>query len=226
MKILIAEDDQYIREGLQTLLSGEGYEVIPAADGGEAIDLFKAEAPDFIVLDIMMPEKDGYQMCREIRQLNKTVPVIFLSAKSEEIDRVVGLELGADDFIVKPFGTREVIARIRAITRRCLSDDSSEPVQLQMKDLTVVPDELRAQRGEQQIELSLRDIKILRLLHDHPAKVIDRDTLFNECWGHNYLPSSRTLDQHISKLRKRIELDPKDPQIIRTIHGVGYRFEP
>lgn len=226
MKILIAEDDHYIQEGLQTLLEREGYQVILAADGREAFEFFQSESPDFLILDIMMPGMDGYSVCREVRKVNQTIPVIFLSAKAEEIDRVVGLELGADDYIVKPFGIHEVIARIRTVTRRCLGlSKAFSNHEFRLGDLTVSPSELRAQRNEQQIELSLRDVKILRLLFEHQGKVVDRDTISNECWGHDYLPSSRTLDQHISKLRKRIENDPQNPKIISTVHGIGYRYE-
>ncbi len=226
MKILIAEDDQYIREGLVTLLSDEGYKVIAAKDGDEAIHYFNAQNPELIILDIMMPAKDGYSVCREIRTHNVTVPVIFLSAKSEEIDRVVGLELGADDFIAKPFGTHELIARIRAITRRCLSQNDTNSTQFVMKDLTVYPEELRASRAGETIDLSIRDIKLLQLLYHCVGKVVEKDKIFNVCWGHDYLPSSRTLDQHISKLRKRVEINPKLPEIVLTVHGVGYRFDP
>ncbi len=228
MKILVAEDDQFIREGIVEILQSEGYTTIVANDGQEAIDLFADQKPDFVLLDIMMPEIDGYEVCRRIRKTDEQIPVIFISAKSEEIDKVIGLELGADDFIVKPFGTREVIARIRAITRRCLAkqpNSTDTPKQITMKDLTVFPNELRAQRGQAIIELSLRDINILSLLFQKKGRVVSRDDLFNECWGRDYLPNSRTLDQHISKLRKQVELDPKDPQIIQTVHGVGYRFE-
>lgn len=226
MKVLICEDDTYIRNGLQELLEGEGYSVLAAADGEASLALFMRERPDFILLDIMMPKYDGYDVCREIRRVDAAVPVIFISAKSEEIDRVIGLELGADDFIVKPFGTKEVIARIRAVTRRCLRRTGvSEPLSLEFGDLTVYPAELRARRGEDCIELSLRDVKILALLHRERGKVVNRDSLFNECWGRDYLPSSRTLDQHISKLRKAIEREPKAPAIIQTVHGVGYRYD-
>lgn len=226
MKILVAEDDHYIREGLQTLLEREGYEINLAADGEEALEFFKSQKPDFLILDIMMPGMDGYSVCREIRKFNRDVPVIFLSAKAEEIDRVVGLELGADDYIVKPFGTREVIARIRSITRRCLSNiNKTDHEEFKLADLTVIPSELRAQRKGQNIELSLRDVKILQLLFRNQGKVVDRETISNECWGHDYLPNSRTLDQHISKLRKRIETDPKKPKIITTVHGAGYRYD-
>lgn len=228
MKILVAEDDRFIREGLQELLESEGYLTVSASDGEEALRVFNKEKPDFILLDIMMPKQDGFALCREIRKADGEVPIIFISAKSEEIDRVVGLELGADDYIMKPFGAREVIARIRAVTRRCLArqegDAASQPV-LKFDDLDVFPAELRARRGRTCIDLSLRDVKILELLHRNKGKIVDRNTLFDHCWGQNYLPSSRTLDQHISKLRKLIENDPHQPRIIRTVHGAGYRYD-
>ena len=226
MKVLVGEDDAYIRNGLQELLEGEGYRTVQAADGAASLVLFLRERPDFVLLDIMMPKRNGYDVCREIRRVDDAVPVIFISAKSEEIDRVIGLELGADDFIVKPFGTKEVIARIRAVTRRCLRrTNASAPPSLDFGELTVYPAELRARRGDDCIELSLRDVKILTLLHRERGKVVSRDSLFNECWGRDYLPSSRTLDQQISKLRKAIEREPKVPEIIHTVHGVGYRYD-
>ncbi len=231
MKILIAEDDRYIGEGLCTLVETEGYAPHLASDGEEALALFLHVRPDVVLLDIMMPKRDGYAVCREIRKTDNDVPVIFISAKSEEIDRVLGLELGADDYIMKPFGTREVIARIRAVTRRRLaqtaaatSASDTQPEVLHFGDLEVYPAELRARRGAQQIDLSLRDVRILQLLHQHRGQVVDRDAIFNACWGRDYLPSSRTLDQHISKLRKLIEADARNPQIIGTVHGVGYRY--
>ena len=227
MKILIAEDDQYIREGLRDLLEAEGYQTVLAVDGAEAVAKYQEESPHLVLLDIMMPGKDGYTVCREIRGHSSQVPVIFLSAKSEEIDRVIGLELGADDYIMKPFGTREVVARIRAVTRRCLATQPGKGKArvLKLGDLEVYPEELRARREERRIDLSLRDVSILELLHNHRGKVVDRNTLFDHCWGQSYLPNSRTLDQHISKLRKLIEKDPQNPEIIRTVHGVGYRYD-
>ena len=173
-----------------------------------------------------MPGKSGYDVCREIRRDNGDIPVIFISAKSEEVDKVLGLELGADDYIVKPFGVREVVARIRAVTRRYLaskqSDKTSAP--FRMGALEVRPEELRAYRDDRPIDLSLRDITILQVLFRHKNKAVDRNTLFSEVWGLDHMPNSRTLDQHISQLRKRIEADPKDPIIITTVHGVGYRY--
>jgi len=226
MRVLVAEDDEHTRNGLVEILEAEGYQAITARDGKEAVELFEKERPDFVCLDIMMPGASGYDVCRRIRAVDAGVPLIFISAKSEEIDKVLGLELGADDFIVKPFGVKEVVARIRAITRRCLSrepDPSAAPFRL--GDLEVFPAELRARRGDETIELSLRETKLLELFSKNPGKVLDRNTIFNACWGQNYLPSSRTLDQHISKLRKRIEPDPKNPKIIHTVHGAGYRYE-
>ncbi|QTN27240.1 response regulator transcription factor [Rhodoferax sp. AJA081-3] len=228
MKILIAEDDQHIGDGLCAVVEAEGYTPVLARDGEQALQLFHAHAPQLILLDIMMPKRDGYAVCREIRRVDTQVPVIFISAKSEEIDRVVGLELGADDYIVKPFGVREVIARIRAVTRRTLAQRPAQelsPESLRLGDLEVFPTQLRARRGEQQMDLSLRDVKILQCLFEQRGQVVDRDTLFNTCWGREYFPNSRTLDQHISKLRKLVERDAKHPEIICTVHGVGYRFD-
>ncbi len=227
MKVLVAEDDPHILEGLCEILQAEGYTVVSATDGDEALALFDREQPDFICLDIMMPKASGYDVCKEIRQRDGEVPIVFISAKSEEIDKVIGLELGADDFIVKPFGVKEVVARIRAITRRCYAAQKSDPPpeSFVIADLTVSPKELRARRGERTIELSIREIKILQLLARNEGKVLSRNEIFDHCWQERFFPSSRTLDQHIAKLRKRIEQDPKQPQIIKTVHGVGYRYD-
>lgn len=228
MKVLIAEDDLHIGEGLREVLEAEGYTPLLASDGEQALALFHAQRPQLVLLDIMMPKRDGYTVCREIRRVDNDVPVIFISAKSEEIDRVLGLELGADDYIMKPFGVREVVARIRAVTRRTLARTPTPELAadvVRMGDLELYPSQLRARRGDTQIDLSLRDVKILQHLLQHKGKVVDRDSLFNHCWGRDYFPNSRTLDQHISKLRKLIERDPKAPTIIATVHGVGYRYD-
>jgi DNA-binding response OmpR family regulator len=227
MKVLIAEDDPNTRAGLTEILEAEGYDVLATKDGKDALRVFASESPDFVCLDIMMPGMSGYDVCREIRRSDTTIPVIFISAKSEEIDTVVGLELGADDFIVKPFGVREVVARIRAVTRRRFATASAAPLpsSFRLGDLDVFPSELRARRGGNAIELSLRDMKILTLLYENKGVVISRDTFFNKCWGLDHVPNSRTLDQHIAQLRKRIEKDPKNPEIVLTVHGVGYRHD-
>ena len=230
MKVLVAEDDQLTREGLVEILTQEGYETVTANNGKMAIETFNRELPDFVCLDVMMPELSGYEVCKRIRQL-ADVPIVFISAKAEEIDKVVGLELGADDFISKPFGVKEVVARVRAVTRRCLAEPSGADNSMtinndfHMHDLTVCPSQLRAERAGAVIDLSLRDIRILKLFYANPNKVLDRPAIFRECWGMKHFPNSRTLDQHISQLRKRIEVNPKRPAIIQTVHGAGYRYE-
>jgi DNA-binding response OmpR family regulator len=228
MKVLVAEDDELIRRGLVEILEAEGYTAVEAEDGERALEAFAAEGPDFVLLDIMMPGRSGYDVCKEIRKTDAVVPVIFVSAKSEEIDKVLGLELGADDFIVKPFGVREVVARIRAVTRRCIAarEPRTLPAEFSLGDLTVSPSELRARRGDDSFELSLREVRILELFARSPGKVLTREEIFESCWDQDFYPLSRTLDQHISKLRKRVEVDPKNPRLIATIHGVGYRYDP
>jgi len=229
MTVLIAEDDLYTREGLVDILESEGFNVIAAENGREAIKLFKTQSPDCICLDIMMPEINGYDVCKAIRKEDQQVPVIFLSAKSEEIDKVLGLELGADDYISKPFGVREVIARIRAVTRRTNSIKSSSLDkdfidEFKIADLSIYPSELKAKRVNLEIELSPRDIRILKLFSTNKGKVLDRDAIYDAGWGVSHMPNSRTLDQHISQLRKKIEKDPGNPEIIRTVHSAGYRY--
>lgn len=226
MKVLVAEDDRHTREGLVEVLESEGYDVVSAGDGRTALKLFHEATPDFVCLDIMMPAASGYEVCKSIRSEAPDLPIIFISAKAEELDRLVGFELGADDFIVKPFSVREVLARVRAVSRRCYAQQESPPEEFTLDDLRVIPAELRARRGETVIELSPRDVKLLELLYQHAGKALERHVLFRHAWGEDYFPNSRTLDQHISQLRKRVEADPREPRIIRTVHGVGYRFDP
>ncbi|MGD0091592.1 MAG: response regulator transcription factor [Planctomycetota bacterium] len=232
MKVLVAEDDLNIRRGLCDILEAEGYRTLPAGDGQEALALFGKEQPDFVCLDIMMPGLNGYDVCRELRRVAPALPIVFISAKSEEIDKVIGLELGADDFIVKPFGVKEVVARIRAVTRRCLAaraqaqgGGAGQAASFQLGGLAVYPSELRARRGEEVMDLSVRDVKILEFFSRNRGKVLDRGALYNQGWGYDFLPNSRTLDQYISQLRKRIESDPQNPALIKTVHGVGYRYD-
>jgi len=229
MTVLIAEDDLYTREGLIDILENEGFRVVAAENGKSALELFRSEMPDCICLDIMMPEINGYDVCKIIRKEDQQVPVIFLSAKSEEIDKVLGLELGADDYISKPFGVREVIARIRAVTRRAISAKVNPAAEdtlsdFNIADLLVFPSELKALRGDSEIEVSPRDIRILKLFSENQGKVLDRNRIYDAGWGISHMPNSRTLDQHISQLRKRIEKNPGEPEIIRTVHNAGYRY--
>jgi DNA-binding response OmpR family regulator len=231
MTILIAEDDSLTRDGLVDLLQSEGFATLPCDDGAQALERYAADAPDLVCLDVMMPGLSGFEVCKRIRQQDPHIPILFLTAKSEEADTVVGLDLGADDFIRKPFGTRELLARIRATLRRAAQARSASgtperTTRFSLGDLEVIPDELRARRADLTIELSPRDVKILQLLHHEQGRAVPRDTFFERCWGFQYLPQSRSLDQHISQLRKRIELDPKHPAIIQTVHGIGYRYQP
>jgi len=227
MRVLIAEDDLAMRNGLLEILEAEGYDVVAAPDGAAAIERFAEAHPDFVLLDIMMPRLSGYDVCREIRKRDRDVPIVFLSAKNEEIDKVLGLELGADDFIMKPFGMRELVARVRAISRRCYQRSAPRPTAgFSIGGIAVVPAELRAILPDSTVvELSLREVTLLSTFADHPSVVLDRDMLFRTCWGGGKYPNSRTLDQHIAKLRKKIERDPKAPAIIRTVRGVVYRYE-
>ena len=233
MKILVAEDDPNTRAALVEILRAEGYSVIQAADGHHAMSMLENHSIDIACLDVMMPGKSGYDLCRHIRTIAPTMPVLLVTAKSEEIDKVVGLELGADDYIVKPFGSKEIVARIRAVARRCFlsATETESALQLpgqvfRMNDLEVNPKQLRARRGEQTIEISAREMKLLQLLFLRSGDVVRRSEMFRVGWDDHHLPNSRTLDQTVSQLRKRIEVDPKHPQIIQTVYGVGYRYEP
>ncbi len=226
MKILIAEDDDHTREALREVLTEEGFTVVAATDGAAAIDLFRRENPGFVCLDVMMPVMNGYDVCRHIRGLSKTVPVLFLTAKAQEIDKVLGLELGADDYMTKPFGVKEIVARIRAILRRSAPHREASPTEaFEMGGLRVMPGECRAFRDGIEITLTPRDIKLLRMLFDHKGRVLTRREIASEVWGLEKFQESRALDQAVSLLRRRIEADPSNPRIIRTVHGAGYRFD-
>jgi DNA-binding response OmpR family regulator len=170
----------------------------------------------------MMPRLDGFEVCRQVRNKDTLVPILFLSAKGEEVDVVVGLELGADDFVRKPFGKREVLARIRAGLRRAQARQRERRT-FAIGDLVVWPRELRAERAGREIQISPREAAILEVLHEHLGEVVSRDTLLNRCWGLDYFPESRTLDQHIAKLRKNIGDEAEAQQIVETVRGVGYR---
>ncbi len=225
MTVLLAEDDAVTREAVTELLENEGHRVRAARDGREALDLWHAERPGLVLLDIMMPGASGYEVCRTIRREDLRVPVIFLSAKSEEVDVVLGLELGADDFLRKPFGKHELLARVRAVLRR--HEAPEKDASLAFGPWTLHPKRLLATHDDgREVELSAREVKMTALLAARPGEVIARDELLNVCWGMEYFPESRTLDQHVLNLRKKIEEDPSRPALIETVRGVGYRFSP
>ncbi|MBK8035891.1 MAG: response regulator transcription factor [Verrucomicrobiaceae bacterium] len=222
MKLLIADDDPITLDSLAACLRPEGFQVLLAKDGAEALALWQKHKPDLLCLDIMMPGVDGYEVCRRVREKDGRVPVLFLSAKSEEIDVVVGLRLGADDFVRKPFGKHELIARIHSALRR-VSTAKVPSACFEMGVLRVFPDELRVQRGEESsVDLTPREVALLKLLHERRGQALSRDVFLDACWGLDYMPESRTLDQHIAKLRKKIEQEPEE--FIETVRGVGYRW--
>jgi len=232
-RILIAEDEGAIREGLIDLFESEGYAVTAVADGDAAIAAWKAGGIDLALLDIMMPKMSGYGVCREIRKTDAQIPVVFLSAREEEIDKVLGLELGADDYIVKPFGVHELVARIKATLRRADLDGIPRagigPTQpFCFGDCTVDPLRFVLERSRdgnvEKHELSSREVDLLRWFYANPETVHSRDALLERFWGMSYGGTTRTLDQHIAKLRQKIERDPANPIHILTVHGTGYRF--
>jgi DNA-binding response OmpR family regulator len=229
MSILIAEDDPHLRAGIVDLLSLEGFQCQVADDGAKALALFQAAKPEICVLDVMMPVMDGLTLCREIRRIDPLVPILLLSARGEEGDRVRGLEIGADDYVAKPFSARELVARIKAALRRTkvqgLPAQPEPNGRLRMGDLEIDQKAMRAYRGEQRIDLTSREVAILAALHERRGQAVSRDELFDLCWGRDYMPNSRALDQYVSALRKKIEVDPASPCIIRTVHGVGYRYD-
>lgn len=228
--LLVAEDDPHIREGLVAALESEGYRVTAAANGNQALARYAEGSYDLILLDVMMPEVSGFDVCRQIRRRDRTVPIIMLTAKSEEIDKVVGLELGADDYVTKPFGVRELLARIAAVRRRALpAPATTAPTPGEVFPfgaVTVDRKTMRATRGRTSGDLTARELKLIDLFIAHPDEVLSRDRLLNEAWGVNYLGTTRTLDQHIVQLRRKVEQDPDTPTAIQTVHGVGYRYCP
>ncbi len=225
--ILVAEDDPHIRMGLVDTLESENYQVTQAENGCKALVLFQQQAFDLVILDIMMPEKSGYDVCREIRRQDRLTPVIMLTAKGEEIDKVVGLELGADDYVTKPFGIYELLARISAVLRRSRrtdqTDQSGSPFRFGAFEVNPKTFKLSGDGNSQ--DLSEREVNLLRLFHGHPGEVLSRDAILNAVWGIEYLGTTRTLDQHIAKLRKKLKTSDAASDLIATVHGVGYRYE-
>ena len=225
-KILVAEDDRNIRSGLVDALELEGYVMEEAADGAGALRKFTAFRPDLVLLDVMMPNLNGYEVCRRIRRSDAATPIIMLTAKGEEIDKVLGLELGADDYVTKPFGLRELSARIAAQLRRRRVETAASPPsgEFAFGPWRVDVKKLSAETAGVAVELTMREIELLRLFAAHPGEVLDRSFIMREIWG-NALTSSRTLDQHLVVLRRKIEPEHL-PRLIETVYGVGYRFRP
>jgi DNA-binding response OmpR family regulator len=234
LRILIAEDDANIREGLVDLFTAEGAQVYAAPDGDAALRRWRDGGVDLVILDLMMPRRSGYDVCRDIRRTDANVPIIMLTAKGEEIDKVVGLELGADDYVTKPFGVRELLARVNAIlrrSRRCGPAAAGEnavdlPEAFRFGDAEIHRGQLRGTLAGRAFDLTPRELHLLEYLAERPGLALARSLLIRAIWGHEYFGTTRTLDQHVAQLRKKIEPDPANPRFLTTVHGVGYRYEP
>jgi DNA-binding response OmpR family regulator len=222
MRILIVDDEPQMVRGLEDNLRFEGYQTLSAGDGRAALALAVAEAPDLILLDVMMPGMSGWDVCRELRAKGLFMPVIMLTARGEEADRVQGLELGADDYVTKPFGLRELLARIRAVLRRPGARPKIE--EYAFGDVRVQTRARLAFKGGREVKLTRKEFDLLRYLVEFRGEVITRDRLLDEVWGYDHFPTTRTVDTHILRLRQKFEDDPERPRHIVTVHGQGYRL--
>ena len=227
-KILVVEDDPHILLGLEEVLKSEGYEVASCNRGDHAIDCVVKHRPALIILDVMLPGLSGYDICKQLRSRKITAPILMLTAKGQEIDKVVGLDLGADDYVTKPFGVRELLARIQALLRRGSNSISETGIEdaFQIGDATIDPRTFQLKRRKTVEELTARELKLLQIFHAHPGEVLSRDRLLNEVWGQNYYGTTRTLDQVIVQLRKKLGDNGGEPKHLLTIHGVGYKLQP
>jgi DNA-binding response OmpR family regulator len=223
IKILVVEDDPAILRGLADNLRFEGYDVITAQDGETGARLQKTHKPDLIVLDLMLPRLGGLDLCRRLRKEGVQTPVLMLTAKSEESDRVTGLDTGADDYVTKPFSVKELMARVRALLRRA-QPQANLPDSLRFGDVDVDFLRYEARRKGKAVEMTRKEFAILRFLASRAGEAVTRDDLLNEVWGYEAYPVSRTVDNHVAGLRAKLEADPANPSHIRTIHGVGYKF--
>lgn len=226
-KILIVEDEPSLIFTLQDTLEGEGFTVFVSEDGESAVEMVKEHNPDLMILDIMLPGKSGYDICKDVRELKYTFPIIMLTAKDQETDKVKGLELGADDYLTKPFGVKELLARIKARLRRAGTYSNAGEVDiLQLGEVKLDLAESEAiHPGDKTIELTAREVELIRYLLSHANNPVSRDELLEKVWRYEYSTNTRTVDVHISKLRAKIELHPDDPRYLITLHGVGYMLK-
>ena len=221
--ILVVEDDPAILRGLTDNLRFESYEVLTAEDGESGYKLLAEKKPDLLILDLMLPRMSGYEVCRKARAAGITTPIMMLTARGEEADRVLGLDLGADDYVSKPFSIRELLARVRAILRRS-QPAAALPDELRFGDVEVDFRAYEARKGGSPLDMTPKEFQVLRLLASRSGEVVTRDELLNEVWGYENYPTTRTVDNHVATLRAKVELDPANPEHLRTVHGVGYKF--
>lgn len=220
-RILVIEDDPPILELVTFHLEKEGYEVFQASDGRSGLERFESVRPDLVLVDVMLPEIDGFDLCRRIRKVSD-IPIIILTAKGQEADRIQGFDLGADDYVTKPFSPRELVARVRAVLRRARVDDEAQLVAGEL-----ILDKKRRQLfvSGREVELTPKEFDLLALLMSHRGEAIDRETLLEQVWGYGFAGGTRTLDVHVRRLRQKIGDDPYQPKFIETVHGLGYRFK-
>ncbi len=225
-KILVVDDEVDIVDFIDDYLTGEGYEVVKAYNGVEALDEMRQNLPDLVVLDIMLPGLDGFEVCKQMRT-ESTVPILMVTAKDTDVDKIIGLEIGADDYMPKPFNPRELVARVKAILRRTYRQDyqsHSQTITLKHKDLSIDAERRMATIGQKQLELTMKEFDLLLFLMRNPGHVYSRDHLLDNVWGQDSFVGARTVDVHIRRLREHIEADTSQPQYIKTVWGVGYKF--
>ena len=224
-RILIIEDDVAILRGLKDNLEYESYEVSTAEDGERGYCLIQEKKPDLIILDLKLPKMSGYELCRKVSDEGITTPILMLTARGEEMDRVVGLDLGADDYVTKPFSVPELLARIRAIIRRVQKAKAGDlPGEVKFGDISIDFKCFEARKGEKILNMSRKEFGVLRLLAAREGEVVTRDELLDEVWGYDQYPTTRTVDNHIALIRNKIEDDPSNPSHLITVHGVGYKL--
>ncbi len=221
-RILVVEDDHAVQKALRRLFEAEGYAVQVAPDGNAAVESFKATAPSAVVLDLRLPGRSGSEVCREFKQQSPAVPIIVLSATTDVSDKVLLLELGADDYVTKPFSPRELLARVRAALRRTVRPVVTD--KCSFADISVDFTKMEVIRDGNPVAFTAQEFKMLKFMLQNPERVITRDELLNEVWGYHNYPSTRTVDNHMLKLRQKLEKDPANPVHFRTTHGVGYKF--
>lgn len=222
-RILVIEDEPQMLLGLRDNLELEGYEVVTASDGDEGLQKAASVQPDLVILDVMLPRKNGFDVCRELRARSNATPVVMLTARNQETDKVLGLELGADDYVTKPFSITELLARVRAVLRRSGSRQTTADI-YRIGELEIDFRLHQARRGKQRVEFTAREFELLRYFVTHTGQVVTREQILNEVWGYEEFPTTRTIDNFVAKLRQKIERSPHAPEHILTIHGSGYKF--